>query len=159
MDHRYVFKCLISFFIRKMQIKIVLTLYLTAVRMAITSRLNDHNSWHDCGVREYIFTCPDIMKNRRNVLENIARDRSSIRTCCTICGGLNENIFEYLVNRVQHSLMVFRAMALLWGWALKFQKPSSGPASLLPADPDLELSATSPTPCLPLHDSVKTKMY
>lgn len=90
MDHRYVFKCLISFFIRKMQIKIVLTLYLTAVRMAITSRLNDHNSWHDCGVREYIFTCTVIMKNRRNVLENIARDRSSIRTNCIICGGLNE---------------------------------------------------------------------
>ena len=88
--HRYVFKCLISFFIRKMQIKIVLTLYLTAVRMAITSRLNDHNSWHGCGVREYIFTCTVIMKNRRNVLENIARDRSSIRTSCTICGGLNE---------------------------------------------------------------------
>lgn len=100
MDHRYVFKCLISFFIRKMQIKIVLTLYLTAVRMAITNRLNDHNCWHECRVREYIFTCTVIMKNRRNVLENIARDRSSVRTSCTICGGLNENIFEYLVNRV-----------------------------------------------------------
>ena len=91
MDHRYVFKCLISFFIRKMQIKIVLTLYLTAVRMAITNRLNDHNCWHECRVREYIFTCTVIMKNRRNVLENIARDRSSIRTSCTICGSLNEN--------------------------------------------------------------------
>ena len=85
---------------KKIQIKIVLTLYLTAVRMAITNRLNDHNCWHECRVREYIFTCTVIMKNRRNVLENIARDRSSIRTSCIICCGLNENIFEYLVNRV-----------------------------------------------------------
>jgi hypothetical protein len=42
-----------------------------------------------------------------------------------------------------------------WGkmWALKFQKPKSGPVAfsfILPIDPDVELSATSPTPCLPL---------
>ena len=38
-----------------------------------------------------------------------------------------------------------------WGWALGFQKPTAGPVLLsqLPAHPYVELSVTSPVPCLP----------
>lgn len=50
-------------------------------------------------------------------------------------------------------------MALLkevchWQWALRFQKFKPGPVAhsffLGPANPDIELSATSPAPCLPV---------
>ena len=38
---------------------------------------------------------------------------------------------------------------LLWGWALRSQKLKPIVLSLLPADPDVEISASSPAPCLP----------
>ena len=37
-----------------------------------------------------------------------------------------------------------------WGWVLRFQKLKASPmADSLPADQDVELSATFPAPCLP----------
>jgi hypothetical protein len=42
-----------------------------------------------------------------------------------------------------------------WGRALRLQKLKAGPVShllfLLPANPDVELSASSPSSCLPVH--------
>lgn len=45
-----------------------------------------------------------------------------------------------------------------WGWTLSFKMFKTGPVShsfLLSTDPDVEFSATSPGPCLPVccHDS------
>ena len=67
------------------------------------------------------------------------------------------HIFECLVSRKWHYLKGLGGVALVeevchWGWALVFQKHMPSPESLslpAPVDPDAELSATSPAPCLP----------
>ena len=99
-------------------------------------------------------------------------------TACTpahsTCGGLNKNgphrliYFGCLVIMEGHHLAGIRRCGLLridvalfsgsvscrW-WTLRFQKLKQGPVAhflfLRPANPDAELSVTSPAPCLSAH--------
>jgi hypothetical protein len=61
----------------KMQIKIILTFYLTPVRIVIINRLNDYKYWHGCGVGEHVFTCRLNMKINTDVPENISSNKST----------------------------------------------------------------------------------
>ena len=60
------------------------------------------------------------------------------------------------------ALLEVVALCVTGGWTLRFQKLKPGPMALflMPMDPDIELSATSPAPCLPAcsHDSTMTTM-
>ena len=57
------------------------------------------------------------------------------------CGSLNKNV------------TLLGGVACFWGWALGFQMLKSGPVSLflLPANPEVEVSAIFPAPYLPAY--------
>ena len=78
------------------------------------------------------------------------------------CGGLNKNGSHRLTGSgtIRKCVLVRVGVALLeevyhWQWTLGFQKLKPGIVHsailfLLSANPDVELSATSPVPCLPV---------
>jgi hypothetical protein len=90
--------------------------------------------------------------------ERVLCSTGLVKQALYLCGGLNEKCSPQTHREWSYWRcgLVGVGVTLLeemchWGWALRSQmiKPGSMAHSLVPADPDIELSATSPVPWLP----------